>query len=212
MPTAKSTTTPKKPTKATTAPKAAKTPVKATMAPKVAKAPAKAATAAKAAPKLYTYKGQQFDSEHAMVLHLLDDYRCVEGFAARYLRAWKAVAQTACIKGGLRTFCGREQLHADMLEARLLELGGIPQCEVAPERLADLAYYGSMEQSDMDKLGKIAMCLSDPDKTMQFLTHAIAQIQEDQDTRELLSTIHDDERSSIRWVVDSWKMLQSSGA
>lgn len=78
-----------------------------------------------------------------MVLYLLDDYRCVEGFAARYLGAWKAVAQDPRVKGGLRMVCGREQLHADLLEERLRELGGTPQCEVPPERLADLQYYGA---------------------------------------------------------------------
>ena len=88
--------------------------------------------------KSYNYKGQTFDSEQAMVMYLLDDYRCVEGFAAQYLSAWKAISTEACVTGGLRTVCGREQLHADLLEARLRELGGTPQCEVPEERLAEI--------------------------------------------------------------------------
>lgn len=156
----------------------------------------------------YTYKDKQFTSEPDMVLYLLDEYRCLEGFAARYLGAWKAVAQEDCVRGGLRTVCGREQLHADLLEARLRELGGTPQCTVPAERLADLEYYSSAAHSDRDKLGKIAARLQQPEKILQFLTQAIAQIDTDRDTRELLATILDDERATIKWVLESWETLQ----
>ncbi len=156
----------------------------------------------------YSYKGETFDSEAAMIMHLLDDYRCVEGFAARYLGAWKAVSKEACVTGGLRTVCGREQLHADLLEARLRELGGTPQCEVPEERLAEMAYYGSEDTSDIEKLGKVASRLQDPDKVLAFLSDAIAQIEDDRDTRELLATILDDERSTIQWVLASWEDLK----
>ena len=165
-----------------------------------------------ASQKTYTYKGQNFDSEHDMVMYLLDDYRCVEGFAAQYLGAWKAISKEACVTGGLRTVCGREQLHADLLEARLRELGGMPQCEVPQERLADMAYYGSEDHSDLDKLSRIASRLQEPEKVLQFLTQAIEQIEDDRDTRELLATILDDERSTIQWVLASWSDLQQTQA
>jgi hypothetical protein len=155
----------------------------------------------------YTYKDKQFDSEQARVLYLLDDYRCIEGFAAQYLRAWKDVAREDCVRGGLRTVCGREQLHADLLEARLRELGGAPQYEVPEARLADLDYYGSTDRSDTEKLGSIANRLHDPDKILAFLTDAIEQIEQDEDTRELLVTIRDDERATIKWVLESWAIL-----
>ena len=165
-----------------------------------------------ASQKTYTYKGQNFDSEHDMVMYLLDDYRCVEGFAAQYLGAWKAISKEACVTGGLRTVCGREQLHADLLEARLRELGGTPQCEVPQERLADMSYYGSEDHSDLDKLGRIASRLQEPEKVLQFLTQAIEQIEDDRDTRELLATTLDDERSTIQWVLASWEDLQQTQA
>jgi hypothetical protein len=158
--------------------------------------------------KTYTYKDRTFANERDMVRHLLDDYRCVEGFAAQYLGAWKSVSQEACVIGGLRTVCGREQLHADLLEARLRELGGTPQCEVPAARLAELDYYGSTAHSDIDKLGRLAARVQDPDKVLHFLTTAIEQIDEDQDTRELLATILDDERSSLRWITSAWDRLQ----
>ncbi|ETW97349.1 MAG: hypothetical protein ETSY1_23085 [Candidatus Entotheonella factor] len=158
--------------------------------------------------KIYSYKGQTFGSEREMIMYLLDDYRCVEGFAARYLGAWKDISKEACVTGGLRTVCGREQLHAELLEARLRELGGTPQCEVPEERLADMDYYGSDDHSDIEKLGKIASRLQDPEKVLQFLSQAIEQIDEDRDTRELLATILDDERSTIQWVLASWEDLK----
>jgi hypothetical protein len=172
-------------------------------------AQARQTTKARKTTKTYTYKGQQFASERDMLLHLLDDYRCIEGFAARYLGAWQAVAQEARVSGGLRTVCGREQLHADLLAARLGELGGAPQCDVPTERLADLAYYSSPAHSDVEKLGRIAARLHDPEKVLRFLTEAIEQIADDQDTRELLVTIRDDERASIRWFLDAWNSLQA---
>jgi bacterioferritin (cytochrome b1) len=176
---------------------------------KATKTPAASKTARSTrAKKTYTYKGKQFTSEPAMVLHLLDDYRCIEGFAARYLGNWRAISRLACVTGGLRTVCGREQLHADLLAERLRELGGTPQCEVPQERLADLTFYSSPEHSDVEKLGKVARRLSNPEQVLQFLSEAIEQITEDQDTRELLVTIRDDERATIHWILESWKTLQ----
>lgn len=157
--------------------------------------------------QVYTYKGHTFASEHDMVRHLLDDYRCVEGFAAQYLGAWQAVAEEPRIRGGLRTVCGREQMHATLLEARLRELGGTPQCIAPPERVLDLAYYSSSAHSDLEKLGKIAARLQDPEKVLHFLTQAIAQITQDHDTGALLSTILEDERASIGWFVETWQTL-----
>ena len=156
----------------------------------------------------YTYKDKQFTSEPDMVLYLLDEYRCIEGFAARYLGAWKAVAQEDCVRGGLRTVCGREQLHADLLEARLRELGGTPQCTVPAERLADLSTIARQPIVTATSWAKIAARLQQPEKVVQFLTQAIAQIDTDRDTRELLATILDDERATIKWVLESWETLQ----
>ncbi|MBM3226504.1 MAG: ferritin-like domain-containing protein [Candidatus Tectomicrobia bacterium] len=155
----------------------------------------------------YTYKGRTFASERDMVRHLLDEYRCVEGFAAQYLGAWQAIAEEPRLRGGLRTVCGREQMHAEILEARLRELGGTPQCTPPPERVLDLAYYSSAAHSDLDKLEKIALRLQDPEKVLSFLTQAIDQITEDRDTCALLSTILADERASIGWFVETWKAL-----
>lgn len=153
----------------------------------------------------YFYKSREFASEEEMVKYLLDDYRCVEDFAAQYLGAWQCIAATAELRGGLRTVSGRERLHADILAARLQELGGTPQCSVAPERLPFLEYYGSKVHSDRDKLRKTATRLQNPEKVLASLSLAISQIEKDRESRALLETILDDERATIAWFVSAWK-------
>ena len=39
----------------------------------------------------YLYKSREFASEEEMVRYFLDDYRCVEDFAAQSLSAWQRV-------------------------------------------------------------------------------------------------------------------------
>jgi hypothetical protein len=69
-------------------------------------------------------------------------------------------------------------------------------------------YYSTSEHSDTAKLGKIATRLQDPDKVLQFLTEALAQIEVDRETRELLATILDDERATIAWFRSTWEALK----
>ena len=82
----------------------------------------------------YTYNGQSHATEREMIMHLLDEFRCGENFAAEYLNKWVEVSDQECVKGGLRVVQHREAYHAQILEARLRELGGIPQCTVPQER------------------------------------------------------------------------------
>jgi hypothetical protein len=157
---------------------------------------------------VHTYRNRQFDSELAMILVLLDEYRCVEDFAAQYLTAWRGVVRDPRVSGGLRTICGRERAHADALAARLRELGGEPRCEMPAERLPDVDFYASPEHSDAAKMERTAQRLSPPEKVIGPIMAAIAQIHDDTDSRELLLTILDDERASIRWVIDSWESMR----
>ena len=72
----------------------------------------------------YTYNGTSHSTEKEMILALLDEFRCGENFAAEYLDRWIEVSDQACVKGGLQTVQQREAFHAQLLEARLRELGG----------------------------------------------------------------------------------------
>ena len=149
----------------------------------------------------YHYGNRQFESEQALLVFFLDQYRCIEDFAARYLGAWRSVCTDARIRGGLSTICGRERAHATALEARLRELGGSPQAQMPANRLPDLEFYGATENSDAAKLEKTARQLSPPQDPIGSIMDVIALIQDDAETRELLLTIVDDEKASIRWIV-----------
>src|SRR5215475_12426457 len=130
----------------------------------------------------YTYNGQGHATEAEMIMHLLDEFRCGENFAAEYLNRWIEVSDQACVKGGLRVVQQREAYHAQILEARLRELGGIPQCSVPQERREkEMPFYSSTETKDAQKLLSIASRIGgDPAQVLKPLTDAIAQIQEDQ--------------------------------
>ena len=156
----------------------------------------------------YMYNGTCYATEKEMIMALLDEFRCGENFAAEYLDRWVEVSDQACVKGGLRAVQQREAYHAHVLEARLRELGGDPQCTVPAERRdKELPYYASAEKSDLEKLQSIASRLKDPAVVLKPLTDAIGQIQEDQHSKALLSSLIDDEMSSIKWLRESCEML-----
>ena len=154
------------------------------------------------------YNGTCHATEKEMIMALLDEFRCGENFAAEYLDRWVEVSDQECVKGGLRAVQQREAYHAHVLEARLRELGGDPQCTVPAERRdKELPYYASAETSDLEKLQSIASRLTDPAVVLKPLTDAIGQIQEDQHSKELLRSLIDDEMSSIKWLMESCETL-----
>jgi hypothetical protein len=158
----------------------------------------------------YMYNGTCHATEKEMIMALLDEFRCGENFAAEYLDRWVEVSDQECVKGGLRAVQQREAYHARVLEARLRELGGDPQCTVPAERRdKELPYYASAETSDLKKLQSIAAQLKgkDPAAVLKPLTDAIGQIHEDQQSKELLRSLIDDEMSSIKWLMESGEML-----
>lgn len=156
----------------------------------------------------YMYNGTCYETEKEMLMALLDEFRCGENFAAEYLNRWVDVSDQDCVKGGLRVVQHREAYHADILEARLRELGGDPQCTVPAERRdKELPYFADANKTDLEKLQSIAAQLNDPAAVLKPLTDAIAQIQDDQQSKELLSSIIDDEMSSIKWLLGACETL-----
>jgi bacterioferritin (cytochrome b1) len=161
----------------------------------------------------YRYNGQDHATEREMIMHLLDEFRCAENFAAEYLSKWIEASDQECVKGGLRVVQQREAYHAQILEARLRELGGIPQCTVPQERRdKEMPFYSSTETKDTQKLLSIASRLSDPAAVLKPLTDAIGQIQEDQQSKELLRSLIDDEMSSIKWLMEACQTLNAPQA
>ena len=156
----------------------------------------------------YTYSGNPVGSEREMIMQLLDEFRCRENFAAEFFDRWIAVSDQECARGGLRVVQQREAYHAQMLEARLRELGGIPQCSVSAERRdKELALYASAEKTDAEKLLAATSRLTDPAQTLKYITDVIDQIQEDQQSKELLRSLVQDEMSSITWLKEACALL-----
>lgn len=156
----------------------------------------------------YTYNDKPVGSEREMIMQLLDEFRCRENFAAEYLNRWIDVSDQECARGGLRVVQQREAYHAQVLEDRLRELGGIPQCSVPAERREkDLALYATKEKTDAEKLLAVTARITDPAQTLKYITSVIDQIREDQQSKELLRSLVQDEMSSITWLKEACALL-----
>jgi bacterioferritin (cytochrome b1) len=156
----------------------------------------------------YMFNGKPVGSEREMIMQLLDEFRCRENAAAEYFTRWIAVSDQECARGGLRVVQQREAYHAQVLEARLRELGGIPQCTVPAERRdKDLALYASTEKTDAEKLLALTARITDPAQTLKYITDVVDQIQEDQQSKELLRSLVQDEMSSITWLKEACALL-----
>ncbi len=156
----------------------------------------------------YSYSGKSYETEKELVLAVLDEFRCGEDFAAEYLNRWVEVSDQECVKGGLRVVQQREAYHAQILEERLRELGGSPQCTVPAERREkDMSFFASTDNNDIEKLQSIAAQLKDPVEILKPLTDAIDQIQDDQHSKELLGSLVDDEMSSVKWLMGACETL-----
>ncbi len=161
----------------------------------------------------YVFNGKSHASEREMLLALLDEYRCAENFASEYLNCWNEVSDQDCVKGGLRVIQQREAYHAQLLETRLRELGGIPQCAVPTEQRAkEMAVYASKEKNDCEKLLHITSQFPDLPKALKFITDVIDQVQEDQQTKELLRSLVQDEMSSGQWLIEACQLMNGTKA
>lgn len=159
----------------------------------------------------YVFNGQAHASEREMLMHFLDEYRCAENFAAEYLNRWIEASDQECVKGGLRAVQQRETYHAKLLEERLRELGGVPQCTVsAQQREKELALYASREKTDAEKLQYVSTQIQDLPKALKFITDVIDQIQEDQQSKELLRSLVQDEMSSGQWLLEANQLLNGT--
>jgi bacterioferritin (cytochrome b1) len=161
----------------------------------------------------YVFNGKSHASEREMILALLDEYRCAENFASEYLGCWNEVSDQDCVKGGLRVIQQREAYHAKLLEDRLRELGGSPQCTVSPaQRTKEMAIYAAKDKTDAQKLQYVADQIQDLPKALSFITNVIDQIQEDQQSKELLRSLVQDEMSSAQWLMEACQLMNGTKA
>jgi bacterioferritin (cytochrome b1) len=161
----------------------------------------------------YACYGRSHASERDMLLDFLDEYRCAENFSAEYLGKWMDVSPRDYVKGGLRTIHQRETFHAKLLEARLRALGGSPQCAVQEARREkQLSLYTSPEKGDLEKLQKAVGWIKDPAEAIKPLTDVIDLIEDDQQSKQMLRTIIDDELATIKWFRETLALLSASPA
>ncbi len=161
----------------------------------------------------YVFGGKSYDSEREMLVAFLDEYRCAENYAAEYFNCWSEVSDQACVKGGLLAIQQRESFHAQLLEARLRELGGSPQCSVPTEqREKDMALYASTDKNDAEKLEHVTSQFPDLAKALTFITDVIDQIQEDEQSKEILRSMVQDEMSSGQWLQEACQLLNGQQA
>ena len=156
------------------------------------------------------YTGKDHPNERERIMHLLDEYRCSEGFVSEYLGRWIEISSNEALKGGLRTIREREAAHSRLLESRLRDLGGEPQAIIAAERREQVwSLFASAEKTDLEKLRVLSVLFADPPDFMQPVTDMVEKIQEDQQSKELLRTIVDDEWASISWLVGMYNKLNT---
>lgn len=159
------------------------------------------------------FNGKPVGSERGIIMQLLDEFRCRENFAAEYFARWIDVSDQECARGGLRVSQQREAYHAKLLEDRLRELGGVSQCMVPTERRTkEMAVYASKDKTDAEKLQYVADQITDLPKALSFITDVIDQIQDDQQTKELLRSLVQDEMSSAQWLLEANQLMNGTKA
>ena len=72
--------------------------------------------------------------------------------------------------------------------------------------------YASKEKKDVEKLRHVASQITDLPKALRFITDVIDQIQEDQQSKELLRSLVQDEMSSGQWLLEANQLLNGTKA
>jgi hypothetical protein len=142
------------------------------------------------------------------VIAFLDGFRAFEALGETSVGAWIARCTTDCLKGGLRSIQMREGAHAHLLEQRLKELGGTPSFEVPEaEQREKLGCLGSEKLSDLEKLQEVVAMYPSVDAVVAPIEAFAARLGDDLETRSLLQTIAQDERSSTSFLIDACTQL-----
>jgi hypothetical protein len=145
---------------------------------------------------------------HEELVTFLDQFRAGEALGEASLGAWIEVSDQACVKGGLRTIQQREGMHARLLEARMKELGATPSFQI-PDGVheATMKDAGNPDKSDALKIADFCKQFPDIDAALKPIHDMIAKLDDDQETRFLLHTIAQDERSTLEFVQQAHEML-----
>jgi hypothetical protein len=75
-----------------------------------------------------------------------------------------------------------------------------------------MAVYASKDKTDAQKLQYVADQITDLPKALSFITDVIDQIQDDQQTKELLRSLVQDEESSAKWLMEACQLMNGAKA
>ncbi len=75
-----------------------------------------------------------------------------------------------------------------------------------------MALYASTEKKDAEKLEHVTSQFPDLSKALTFITDVIDQIQEDEQSKELLRSMVQDEMSSGQWLMEANQLLNGTKA
>ena len=141
----------------------------------------------------------------------LDQFRAGEALGEASLGAWIEVSDLACVRGGLRTVQQREGMHARLLEERIKALGCSPSFEL-PDSVYErtMKDAGNAEKGDVQKVADFVARFPDIDSALRPIHDVIARIEDDDETRFLLHTIVQDERSTLAFFQEAAELLCGS--
>lgn len=130
----------------------------------------------------------------------LDALRAAESAGADVLNAWLGVCRLDELRGGLRAIAEREAVHADLLAARLRELGA-PCTAIVNEllRAGAVSRFGSGDLSDEEKLSAVLARYPDDGAVTRPITRMMESLDGDPETRELLRLVAEGESATIAW-------------
>jgi hypothetical protein len=136
------------------------------------------------------------------VVRFLDDLRAAESAAVEVFEAWAEACQLAGLRGALRTIAAREATHAELLDARLSELGVTPLSAVDAEvRAAAVARFASAAVSDEEKLALFLVRYPDDRAAARPFEVLLGDVGgADPETRELLGLVADAEVATVAWL------------
>ena len=140
---------------------------------------------------------------------LLDELQAAEAAGAEALGHWLSVCEDPKLRGGLRVIRARDRAHSKLARDRLTALGGTSARE-APRQIQSLC--GVLAAAEVSNRSKLTILLARfPVRAEDPLPESVRQLDDDE-TRALLETMHEDDRASVRWLREVSEGSAAAGA
>lgn len=146
----------------------------------------------------------------AHVIALLDTFQAAERAGVEAVTRWIVACNDPRLRGGLRVIRARDRRHAELAEARMRALGGVPSARVSRELAAVCEVVGDPGVSDRSKLGVLLARF--PPAPEGPLAPLVRRLSHDAETHALVTTIGQDEQLALGWLRRMRDVLQLEGA